>query len=405
MSLTGARLLLVLPQLPQDPASGAARSTRTMCEMLAAAGAEVRAVATTASESASRHDPVAFLRDLGIQPEITKGHTRQCVRPELAFTHRGIGYHLLDVGPRNMHAWQKVVGVQFDLMFDRELHSFRPDIVVAFGGLPEDVRRYERARRQSAKIVFSLRNFGYTGAKSLLSSMDGILTPSRFLTDFYRTALDIGSTPLPLPMELDDVIAPERDPIFFTMINPAPEKGLMLIATLAEQLSLRRPDIPLLFIESRGSAGKLVQAGMLGGFDLRRHDNLTMSPPLGQPKEIYLATRAVLAPSLWQEPAGRVAAEAVLNGIPPLVSDRGGLPETCNGAGFYLPIPPDITPSYPLPVRPEVVEPWLELMLRLEGDDDFYREESQRALEAGAIYRPENLQPRYVEYFRDILNA
>jgi len=46
VNLTGVRILLALPQLPQDPASGAARSTRTMCEMLAAAGAEVHAVAT-----------------------------------------------------------------------------------------------------------------------------------------------------------------------------------------------------------------------------------------------------------------------------------------------------------------------------------------------------------------------
>jgi glycosyltransferase involved in cell wall biosynthesis len=405
VKLAGARLLLVLPQLPQDPASGAARSTRTMCEMLAAAGAEVHAVATTASEGATWHDPVVFLGGLGIHPEIHKGHTSERVRPELAFTHRGIQYHLLDVGHRGMHGWQKVVGAQFDLIFDREIHSFRPDILIAFGGLPGDERRYERARRQGVKVVFSLRNFGYTTGFELLSSMDGILTPSQFLTDFYRTAIGIESTPLPLPMELDDVLAPERDPIFFTMINPAPEKGLMLMATLAEQLSLRRPDIPMLFIESRGSAGRLVQAGLKGGFDLRRHENLIMSPPLGQPKEIYLATRAVLAPSLWQEPAGRVAAEAVLNGIPPLVSDRGGLPETCNGAGFYLPVPPEITPNYPAPVPPEVVEPWIDLMIRLEGDDEFYQQESARALEAGSIYRPENLQPRYVEYFLNIANG
>jgi glycosyltransferase involved in cell wall biosynthesis len=130
-----------------------------------------------------------------------------------------------------------------------------------------------------------------------------------------------------------------------------------------------------------------------------------MSPPLGQPKEIYVATRGLLAPSLWQEPAGRVAAEALLNGIPPLVSDRGGLPETCNGAGFYLPIPPEITPRYPRPVPVEAVEPWVELITRLEGDAGFYEAESQRAIDAAAIYRPENLAPRYVEYFRGVLES
>ncbi len=406
-SLTGEKLLLVLPQLPQDPASGAARSTRTMCEMLAGAGVEVHAIATTASERFGRVDTASYLRELGIDPHVLPGRTAGRVRPELEFTDRGIYYHLLDVGQRDMQAWQKIVGQQFDRIFDRELQSFRPDLLLAFGGLPGDQRRYERARRQKVRIVFALRNEGYLNpaGRGLFDLVDGILTPSQYLTDVYRTVIGIESTPLPLPMELEDVLAPERDPIFFTMINPSPEKGLMVMARLAEELSLRRPDIPLLVIESRGSAGKLVAAGLAAGYDLRRHENLMMSPALGQPKEIYVATRALLAPSLWQEPAGRVAAEAVLNGIPPLVSDRGGLPETCNGAGFYLPIPPDITPHQSAPVAKGVVEPWIELMIRLESDPEFYGEESRRALEAGSIYRPENLAPRYVEYFSNILNG
>ena len=396
-------MLLVLPQLPQDPASGAARSTRTVCEMLAVAGAEVRAVATTASERAGRADSVAYLRDLGIDAQVT----RTGKRPELEFHHRGIHYTLLDVGLRDMHGWQKIVGSQFDLLFDREIHTFKPDLLLAFGGLPGDRRRYQRARRQGVRIVFGLRNHGYLNdqGREMLAEMDGVLTPSLFLTNHYNKALGVESTPLPVPVELDDAVASERDPIFFTMINPAPEKGLMLMARLAEELSIRRPDIPMMFVESRGSGGKLVEAGMRGGFDLRRHENLMMSPPMGQPKEIYLATRALLAPSLWQEPAGRVAAEALLNGIPPIVSDRGGLSEVANGAGFTVPIPTSISPGHPVPVERAVVEPWLELIIRLEGDEAFYQAESKRALEASAQYRPENLGPRYVEYFRGILDA
>jgi glycosyltransferase involved in cell wall biosynthesis len=375
-----------------------------MCEMLANAGFEVRAVATTATERAIKSDVVSYLGTLGITPSIernTRGKTR--ARPELHFDHRGVHYHLLDTGTRGMHAWQEILGRQFDQMFDDELHSFKPDMLLGFGGLPGDVRRYERAKRQGVKLIFALRNEGYLKNADFFSPMDAILTPSEYLTNVYRTALGIESTPLPIPMELDDVLAEERDPIFVTMINPSPEKGLMFVARLAEELSLRRPDIAMLFIESRGSGGRLVQAGMLGGFDLRRHENLMLSPPMAQPKEIYVPTRVLLAPSLWHEPAGRVAAEALLNGIPPLVSDRGGLPETCNGAGFYLPIPPDITPNQPQPVSPEVVDPWIELIIRLEDDADFYREESERALQAASIYRPENLAPRYVDFFNRVI--
>ena len=64
--------------------------------------------------------------------------------------------------------------------------------------------------------------------------MDGILTPSEFLTRYYRTAIDLESTPLPVPMEMEDVVAEERDPIFVTVINPTPDKGVMVVARLAE---------------------------------------------------------------------------------------------------------------------------------------------------------------------------
>jgi glycosyltransferase involved in cell wall biosynthesis len=235
--------------------------------------------------------------------------------------------------------------------------------------------------------------------------MDGVLTPSRFLTEFYRQRLGLESTPLPLLLEPEDVLADDPDPIFFTMINPSREKGQVVLARLAEELSVRRPDIPLLVIESRGSGGQLVRTGLDGGFDLRRHQNIMLSGAVAQPKDIYVPTRALLAPSLCQEAAGRVVAEALVNGIPPLVSDRGGLAETANGAGFVLHIPEEITPATALPVAPEVVEPWVNLIIRLNDDGEFYRQAAARTREAARIYSRQELGPRYVAYFRSFLDA
>jgi glycosyltransferase involved in cell wall biosynthesis len=394
----------VLPQLPQDPASGAARSTRTICEMLAAGGFDVHAVATTATELSHRSSTVPFLATMGIAAAVRQGNKARA-RPELTFEHRQVSYRLLDVGPRDMHGWQKLHGRQFDLMFDDELHSFRPDILLCYGGISGDIARYQRAGRQGAKTVLALHNEGYLGSAEFFRGIDAILTPSQYLTNVYRAALGIDSIPLPIPMDLEDVVAPSRDPIFTTMINPSPEKGLMFVARLAEEISLQRPDLAILFIESRGSAGRLVQAGLAAGFDLRRHQNLMLSQPLAQPKEIYAATRVLLAPSLWNEPAGRVAAEALLNGIPPLVSQRGGLPEICQGAGFCLPIPPEITPKTARPVESEVVQPWIDLIARLEDDEDFYQRHSALAHQASQIYQPSRLTPRYFDFFKSVLNS
>ena len=210
------------------------------------------------------------------------------------------------------------------------------------------------------------------------------------------------STALPLPLEMEDVLAPEREPIFVTMINPSPEKGLMVVARIAEEVCVRRPRVAMLVIESRGSAGKLAGAALAGGFDLRRHENMLTSPAVAQPAAIYAGTRLLLVPSVWEEPAGRVVAEALVNGIPPLVSDRGGLAEVANGGGFVLPIPAEVTPQTQFPVDARMVEPWVETILRLTDDDEFYRQSSARALAAGNLYRRDLLAARYVEFFRNL---
>lgn len=156
---------------------------------------------------------------------------------------------------------------------------------------------------------------------------------------------------------MDDVLAPQREPIFVTMINPSTEKGLMVYARIAEEVSRRRPQVALLAIESRGSAGRLAGAALAGGFDLRRHPNILVSEAVPLPRDIYAGTRVLLAPSVWEEPAGRVVAEALVNGIPPIVSDRGGLAEVANGGGFVVPIPPEVTTETAAPVDAETAEP------------------------------------------------
>jgi len=389
--------------MPQDPSSGAARSLTTICEMLAESGFAVRALATTATESAIRVEPLAYLRSLGCDLRVAPGHTGKRVRPEIEFTRRNIAYRLLDIGTRSAAKWERVCGRQFDLAFDDEVHSFKPDVLFTFGGSPADLHRHLRARRQGARIVFGLRNLGYL-KPGFFDGIDGVLTPSRYLSDVYYKAIGLESTPLPSPIDTEDAIAEDHDPIFATMVNPTVEKGLMFFARLAEELSKRRPDIPILVIESRGTAGKLASAGLACGFDLRRHENVMFSPAVPKPKDIFVPAKTLLAPSLI-EASGRVVVEALLNGVPPLVSDRGGLAESANGAGFVLPIPAEMDPRRPQPVAAAAVEPWIETIVKLEDDPDLYAREAERAREAGKIYLRDQLAPRYAEFFRKIVGG
>jgi glycosyltransferase involved in cell wall biosynthesis len=391
------RVLLVLPQLPQDTAGGAPRSLTTICEMLVCAGFEVRALAVTASGDIKRK-PVEILRYLGIQYKVEKRK-----RPELVYEYRGVPYRVMDVSGLPIMGWENIYGRHFDAAFDEELRNFRPDVLFTYGGTEADRRRFERAQKSGAKVVFGLRNEYFLSTYDWHRHIDAFLTPSNFLSDLYRREIGIESVGLPTPMELTDVVAEEHDPIFITVINPSLEKGATLVATLAEQLSKQRPDLPILVIESRGGAGLLTSVGELGGFDLRRHENIMFSPSVPQPKDIYAPTRVLMAPSLWQEAGGRIVGEALVNGIPPLVSDRGALSEYAGGAGYTFHVPEEITPARREPVPPEVVKPWIDVTMRMFDDEEFYQSECIRAREAAKKFLPETLAPQYVKFFREII--
>ena len=395
-SLVGPRILLLLPQLPQDPTSGAARSTLSAAQFARDSGFEVRALATTATESPKYIDPLGILRSLGCDPEVRPSSNQHF--QEIRFERRGIPYTLLDTGRLDFMKWEPTHGRQMDLLLEHELSSFQPDVVFTYGGQPGDVRRLRMARQRGARIAFALHNLHYF-VKPFFDEVDVVLVPSRFLASKYREKIGIDSVALPGPVDPEDVIAENREPIFVTMVNPGVEKGLFFFVRLAEELGKYHPKIAVLVIEARGTGGSVCAAGLKGGFDLRRHESIMISPAVPKPKDIYRYARVLLAPSVIEEPAPRVVPEALMNGVPPLVSDRGGLAEVANGAGFVLPLPAHYVPTSRVPVRAEEVQPWIDVIERLAFDEPFYQAEVQKARQAAELYRPENLRPMYADFF------
>src|SRR5260370_33053171 len=75
-------------------------------------------------------------------------------------------------------------------------------------------------------------------------------------------------------------------------------------------------------------------------------------------------------PSLWRESLGRVAIEAMANGIPVLASDRGALPETLGSAGFVFTLPERCTPASGAVPTAREVAPWVATIERLWDDPE-----------------------------------
>lgn len=393
---TERRVLLALPQFPHDPASGAARTATTICEMLAAASFNVRTLATSASEGNEHFDVRRALATAGIhfQHQTESGEAKV-----FRYIHREIEHTLLDTGDEQPSNWQQTSGAQYDFLFAEELATFRPHVLLTYGGQEGDVRRQRFARSIGCRVVFALFNLGYFSHR-FFDQIDAVLTPSEFLSTRYREKLGLRSTPLPTPLHLEDVLVPERNPRRVTMINPSIGKGVMFVARLAEEMGMRFPEIPFEVIESRSTSRLLVQAGFVAGFDLRRHRSLILRPSTSLPRSLYAHTRLLLVPSVVEEASGRVVAEALVNCIPVIASERGGLPENCAGGGFILPLPSTLTPQTRRPVAAADVQEWIETIVALYRDEKFYERACARAREAGKRYLPESVVQKYVEFFK-----
>ena len=132
---------------------------------------------------------------------------------------------------------------------------------------PSDDLRSDGARAaRGITTAFAVRGFGYYDAR-YFEDVDHAFTCSHFLTDVYRDKLGLDSTPLEPPIDWSTVVAPAESRAFVTFVNPAPHKGLLLFARLADMLGSRRPDIPVLVVQSGQSGGSL---NAIPGIDFSR---------------------------------------------------------------------------------------------------------------------------------------
>jgi len=99
------------------------------------------------------------------------------------------------------------------------------------------------------------------------------------------------------------------------------------------------------------------------------------------------------------ENAGLVAMEAMLNGIPVLSSNRGGLPETIGDGGLLFDIPARYTPETREIPTAEEVEPWVETIIRLWDDAAEYERWCHAARERAQLWHPDRQAPVYCDFF------
>ena len=193
--------------------------------------------------------------------------------------------------------------------------------MLTYGGHAVSLELMRCARAGGTPVVFHLHNFGYNDRRGFADA-SAVLFPSEYSRRDHVRRLGLDGPVLPDPMRLEHVIAEDAEPRYVTFVNPQPEKGAAVFARIALELVRRRSEIPLLVVEGRGTADGLARVPV----DLSGLTNLHRMANTPDPRDFYRVSRVVLMPSLWRESLGRVAVEAMANGIPVLASDRGACP-------------------------------------------------------------------------------
>lgn len=157
--------------------------------------------------------------------------------------------------------------------------------------------------------------FGEYGSGAVAKT-DFLLPNSKFMEEYCFRHLGKKMPSAVVYPPLDELrrVAFNVKPIHtIAMVGTSTKKGFKLVEYLAKKF-------PLVEFRILGSKSKVKNSMILPG-------NLNILGWSNIQEEFSFRADAVLVPSLWEEPFGRVAIEALASGKPPLVSDIGGLPE------------------------------------------------------------------------------
>ncbi|QQE12746.1 glycosyltransferase family 4 protein [Planctomycetota bacterium] len=372
------RILLILPQTSFDFASGAALSARILAETLANNHYQVTILCPTANESDTQNDQHQKTLD---QFNITPNQYTLQNQTIYNFNHKNIEHHILHAqGSPTTWLDNNQAADTFEQLIQQQLQSFNPHLVFTYGGAHRSHNWINLIKQSNASLALLIYNYAYSKSHQYLHAADLVIVPSQHTANYYLQTTNTHCVAIPSPVFPEVSLAPEpRDPVFLTMINPSIEKGLHFATQLAHQLATQRPDIPMLFVEGRGSTGHLLASAKEANIDLTKHPSIMIAQQTHNIREVYRISRTIIMPSIFNESYGRVAAEALINSIPIIASDRGALPEIIADNGFVLPFPPHINLNLTKPVSPEDVQPWLDLIIKLTDDQTFYTQAAQNA--------------------------
>lgn len=355
-----------------DTSSGASMSVRQMLKQLKSNGFDIDVVGATIFDSENgktllepHWDAIIDKNNNAI--EVTDGE----------LLHRLIITNSYDrslINSKEINHWHR--------LYLERLSIFKPDLVWFYGGDAISSLVPHEARIRGIPSVSYTPNGSYTSL-NWCRDVDLILTDSDATAEYYNNLHGVFPKSVGKFIDRATVVASHNIRKNVTFINPSLQKGVVVVIQLALALAKKRPDIKFEIVESRGDWNHLVTlvCDMLGE-DPASLSNVAITPNQSDMRRVYARSRVLLAPSFWWESGARVLVEAMMNGIPAIVSNRGGNMEMVQDAGISIEFPSACyEPPYDKFPKPELLAPVIERIERLYDDQEYYEIMSKKAIE------------------------
>jgi glycosyltransferase involved in cell wall biosynthesis len=347
-----------------DTSSGASMTIREMLLQLTATMIDVRVLGATNFDS-----------DRGTNLIKTYPHAHQAKPGEMLEIRDGKLVHNLfvtaNIARARMTAKEEM---GWHMRYSQLLMEFKPDLVFFYGGYPLDFLIPDEARVRGVPSAAYIANANYHGTR-WCRDVDVILTDSEATASLYDRWLGLKMNPVGKFISEDSFVAKVHTRKNLLFVNPSPTKGVGVVLRLAAMLRKRRPDILIEVVESRGKWSEALAAFKPAlGREISDLPNVTVTPHATDMRPIYGRARVLLAPSLWWESSGRVLAEAMLNGIPAITTNRGGMPEMMRDGGVAIDLPQKYftKPFMSVPEEAEL-EPFMKAIIEMFDDEEKYK--------------------------------
>jgi len=355
-----------------DTSSGASISVRQILLQLVSRGFEVSVLGATVFDSprAAKRLP-GFLEQSGGQRlmDVKDGPLKH----RLVVTKSS---RARDKTAAEISTWHSV--------YEQALEQFKPDLVFYYGGRAHDYLIAAEARARNIPVAFYLANGNYH-RKRWARDVDLIMTDTQATSRMYKERLGMNVKPIGKYISSDKIFQGRHQRKNLLFINPIPAKGGFVMVLIAKMLLEKRPDISVEVVESRGGWSDIVQqASQTLGLESVSFDNVTVTPNTDDMRPIYGRARLVCSPSLWWESGSRVLAEAMLNAIPAIITNRGGQPEMIGDAGFMVNLPESCYEKpYNTVPNEKLMEPLVDKIIELFDNESLYDSYVKKAKKVG----------------------